>query len=337
MKNKIECPYCEGHAILHNEIKKLAFRKENFSVRVHFYRCRKCKEEFTTTDVDTVTMLQLYNQYREMHEIPFPEGIRELREKYGLSASKMSTILGLGINSYNNYEKGEMPSQANANLISVVQRPRAFLDLLEKVKDKFSESTYNKLFARVKKAVSENNEIDQLIFTINKYTKPNKYTGYKAPNLDKIIGLVSIILQNCNEEFNDKLKLNKLLFYIDFSNYKKYGSSITGITYRAVQYGPVPTFYDNLYALLRRDNVIITEFINDGKGGAKEIFKSPIETNKTLFSEQETETIEEVINRFKNTPTWDIVELSHRENAWQTLKDENKIISYQDFAFDING
>ena len=337
MKNKIECPYCDGHAILHSEQKELSFRKESFRVRVHYYRCQKCNEEFTTTDVDTVTMLQLYNQYREKYDIPFPEEIKSLREKYVLSASKMSSILGLGINSYNNYEKGEVPSLANANLISMAQNPKSFLNLLRKVQDKFSVNIYDRLFARVNKAITETDEFDPFNWAIHYYNKPSKYSGYKTPDFDKVSGLISLFLQNCKEEYNDKLKLNKLLFYADFWNYKKNGSSITGISYRAIKYGPVPAYYDNIYALLESDNHIITEFTDDGHGGAREIFKSGIETNKEIFTELEIETIEEIINKFKNTPTWEVVKVSHNEIAWQKLNVENKIISYQDFAFDITG
>ena len=337
MKNKIECPYCDGYAILHSEQKELSFRKESFRVRVHFYRCQKCNEEFTTTDVDTVTMLQLYNQYREKYDIPFPEEIKSLRENYVLSASKMSTILGLGINSYNNYEKGEVPSLANANLISMAIKPRAFLDLLEKVRDNFPSNKYEKLTSRIKKAISTDSEFNPFNCAINYLNKPSRFTGYKTPDINKIIGLISIILHDCQEEFNDRLKLNKLLFYSDFYNYKRTGKSITGITYRAIKYGPLPTYYDNIFALLESGNYLSTYFVDDGRGGAREIFKPEIETNKEIFTDKEIETIEEIINKFKNTSTWELVEISHNESAWQKLNVENEIISYQDFAFDLNG
>ena len=335
MIHEIECPYCDGHAILQNEERKLSFRKESFSVRVHYYRCQKCKEEFTTTEVDTVTMLQLYNQYRENNGIPFPEEITKLRERYGLTATKMSAIFGLGINSYSNYEKGEVPSLSNANLISMAQKPRTFLALLEKAESKFSDSAYKKVYSKVQQAIEEFESFNAFDCAINNYNKPSKYTGYKTPDFDKIAGLVSILLQNCNEEYNDKLKLNKLLFYTDFINYKNHGSSITGITYRAIKLGPVPTNYDNIYALLK-DNYITSEFRESDSGGAREIFFATAEINLGLFTEKEIESINIIISKFKESSTWDVVNLSHREGAWKKLNADSKVISYQDFAFDIN-
>ncbi|MBK7883908.1 MAG: hypothetical protein IPJ81_08950 [Chitinophagaceae bacterium] len=95
MKKVIECPYCDGYANLEKQTKELSYRKELFKVIEHFYKCNKCNEEFTTTETDTVTLLQAYNQYREKYSIPFAEEIISLREKYELSAIKMSEVLGL--------------------------------------------------------------------------------------------------------------------------------------------------------------------------------------------------------------------------------------------------
>ncbi len=76
-------------------------------------------------------MNQVFNQYRDKFNIPFPDEIRRIRKKYGLSAKRMSEILGFGVNSYRNYEAGEMPSIANAKLIQMVDDPSYFLDMVE--------------------------------------------------------------------------------------------------------------------------------------------------------------------------------------------------------------
>ena len=115
-------------------------------------------------------------------------------------------------------------------------------------------------------------------------------------DLDKITGLLGMFLQNCKEEYNDRLKLNKLLFYSDFYNYKRTGTSITGITYRAIKYGPVPTYYDSIFALLEGNYSLISDFINDGRGGAREIFKSEIIPNEELFTEEELTTINKIMS-----------------------------------------
>jgi len=49
----------------------------------------------------------------------------------------------------------------------------------------------------------------------------------------------------------------------------------------------------------------------------------------------ELESINKVIERFNDTSTWDIVDLSHKEKAWQGLEAGKELISYQDYAFDL--
>ena len=43
-----------------------------------------------------------------------------------------------------------------------------------------------------------------------------------------------------------------------------------------------------------------------------------------------------VMELFKDTPSWDLVELSHKERAWIELNKTKSIISYQDYAVDIS-
>ena len=38
------------------------------------------------------------------------------------------------------------------------------------------------------------------------------------------------------------------IFYIDFLSYREYGSDMTGLTYRAIDYGPVPEKWDKIYS-----------------------------------------------------------------------------------------
>ena len=162
MNQTLECPYCDGNAAIEREIRPLDFKKEKINVVVQFYKCIKCKEEFTTTEVDTVTINQLHNQYREMFKIPFPEEIIAIREKYGISAAKMSEVLGFGINGYSNYEKGEIPSLANANLIRTAAKPKNFIDLIEEAKEKINPVIYKRLIEKVSELIESENKHDFL-------------------------------------------------------------------------------------------------------------------------------------------------------------------------------
>lgn len=335
MKQKIECPYCDGNANLQKEAKELNYRKETFKIVAHFYKCEKCSEEFTTTEADTISLMQAHNQYREKNNIPFPEEIAAIREKYDLPASKMSEVLGLGANGYSNYENGEIPTPAYGNLISAASEPQTFMNLLDKAKEHFSGNAFKKVKERVAYLVHTEDENKNLCAILNVYNQPNNFTGYKKPVPTKIANLVTYFIQHSKPDFNDKLKLNKQLFFADFTHYKNYGASITGLSYRAIKYGPVPANYDNIYAYLENEQLISSQFLKLSNGGAREVFISEADFDKKLFNEEEKDTLSNITAKFADMPTWDIVELSHLEKAWKELEATRELIGYQDYAFEL--
>jgi putative zinc finger/helix-turn-helix YgiT family protein len=335
MKQRIECPYCDGYAMLQKEAKELAYRKEVFRIVAHFYKCEKCTEEFTTTETDAIGLLQAHNQYREKNNIPFPEEIAAIRENYGLAASKMSEVLGLGANGYSNYEHGEIPTPAYGNLIRAGAEPQTFLKFLENAKEHFSENAFNKAKDRISWLLQAEKAKKDPCENLNIYNRPTNFTGFKKPDATKIANLVCYFIQHSKPEFNDKLKLNKQLFFADFTHYKMYGVSISGLSYRAIKYGPVPANYDAIYTYLENEQLISSQFLETSTGGAREIFISDTAFDNTVFNEQEINTLSIITDRFATTSTWKIVELSHTEKAWKELEAKKAIIGYQDYAFEL--
>lgn len=335
MKKIIECPYCDGMARLEKIDKVLAYKKEDFNIVEHFYKCQKCSEEFTTTETDTNSILQAHNQYRERHHILFPEEIVAIREQYDISASKMSEVLGLGINGYGNYEKGEIPSLAISNLIELAMNPIMFKEILEKSKGIFSNNGYEKISKKVEYLILQKNNSKPFYTKLNLYCVSNSLTGYKRTNKEKIGNLLVSFIRECKDEFNDRLKLNKLLFYTDFLSYKMLGLSMTGLTYRAIDYGPVPTCYDNIYNYFENEGLISSKWIKSNDNTAKETFVTESIFDENLFSDIEKKVLEIIINKFTDIPSWDLVEISHKEKAWIDLHSERKLINYQQYAFSI--
>ena len=141
----MDSPFCDGKATLIEKKCIIPYRKENFEIIRHLYRCDKTGIEFSTEEQDDEAVNKIYDAYRKKHGIPTPQQIKALREKYGLSSSKMSLILGFGINQYHNYEMGEVPSLSNAKLILAVMNPEFFKTLVLLVKDDLGEKTYNHL------------------------------------------------------------------------------------------------------------------------------------------------------------------------------------------------
>ncbi|MBU6168126.1 MAG: DUF4065 domain-containing protein [Bacteroidetes bacterium] len=321
---------------LTKERRSMDFRKETFEVIFHYYKCEDSGEQFTTTSLDEVNINQVYNQYRNKFNILFPDEIIRIREKYGLSAVKISEILGFGVNTYRLYEAGEMPSVANAKLIQMADDPKKFMDMVElcgtlddKAKNKYLQK--GQFLAEEKK---------RNIFNLNfkEYLLGNRladiYSGYRNPNFEKFTEMVVY--------FSDKLspfktKMNKLLFYADFLMFKQSCFSISGVRYKAIDMGPVPNNFQSIFEYLaNKDEIVIytTEFPN-GYTGEQFKARKDRKFNAELFTENELKTLEKVATVFKETSTNGIIEISHLEEAWKKNSKDQSVISYE-YAFELN-
>ena len=112
-------PFTGGETILQKEAREYEFRGEKFQIVHQNYRCVDTNQIFTDTRLDELNLNQVYNKYRQKEGIPFPDEIKAYRNQYELAATKMSQILGFGVNMYGKYESGEMPNVSNGRLISI--------------------------------------------------------------------------------------------------------------------------------------------------------------------------------------------------------------------------
>lgn len=321
---------------IQKEERTIEFRKEKFPVIFHYYACKDSKEQFTSTELDDVNMNQVYNQYRDKYNLPFPEEIKTIRETYDLPATKMAEILGFGINSYRNYENGEVPSNANGKLILLASDPSKFKQLVE-IAENIDQALQIKLLKKIDKLIEER-ESNHFIFEYEKYLLdgklPDEFTGYKKPNFKKLTEMVVFFTEKMEPW---KTQMNKLLFYSDFLLFKRTCFSMSGVRYRAINMGPVPNNFNSIFEFMaNKDDVDIwqTKFSNDSIG---EQFKPHPDRSfdGTIFSELEMRTLSDVVTKFKGKKTNDIIEISHKEKAWIENEKERKIISYK-YAFELN-
>jgi len=301
------------------------FRKEQFEIPYQFYLCEDTGERFTTTERDEWSMQVLHNQFRAKHHIPQPDEMIAIRQKYDLSASRMGEILGFGPNTYGHYEKGEVPSLPNANLVKMARDPEKFYDLA-KDWDSGAEKAKTELLKRVDRLIQQK---QQTFFDVKEYLMGDPYadqfTGYRQPDYEK---LVEMIVYFAKETPCYKTKMNKLLFYADFGMFREQGCSISGTRYRAIARGPVPLKYQSLFDSI--GDVIDMELEEMPDGGEKQFLKGRKDHpfNPALFSQAELRVLEQVKDRFKDKTPTDIVNISHKENGWIANKDAHSLISY---------
>ncbi len=183
----------------------------------HYYVCLDTQEQFTTTELDMLNINQVYNQYRVKYGIPFPDEISSVRTFYGLSASKMSEILGLGANQYRLYENGEMPSEAIGKLLKSILNPNTFVEFVKNAENQFTTSDYAKIIEKTERSVKrmEEDKNHSMIFGTAVRAVTN---GYAPQSYGRLRNIILFFLDKCGGVFNTKM--NKLLFYTDFLSYK---------------------------------------------------------------------------------------------------------------------
>jgi len=332
----MKSPFTGKEMSIQKEWRTLNFRKDEFKILFHSYKCEETGEQFEDDAFAQLNYYQLVNQYREKYSIPFPEQIIAIREKYGISASRISEILGFGTNSYRQYESGEVPSQSNARLIQLADDPHEFNKLVN-LCNTIDLKVRDKLLHKIQIVLEEQKNsrfVKQLENYFFEACSPNTFTGYKMPDLEKFTEMVVFFTEKLQPW---KTKLNKLLFYADFGTHKQSGYSISGVQYRAIPMGPVPNNFNSIFEYLANNNDVDVYYTTFPDGGIGEQFipNSKREFNSELFTENELQILENIAERFKNTTTDEIIEISHKEKAWKENIDGKKIIDYK-YSFDLN-
>lgn len=107
------------------------------------YYCNECGTELWDDIIDDENLLKAFNKYREIKGLLFPDQIKEIRNKYGLSQRSFAKVLGLGEKTITRYESGSLQDMAQNNLIALMDDVLNFKRLWERSKKFFSAQEIN--------------------------------------------------------------------------------------------------------------------------------------------------------------------------------------------------
>ena len=302
------------------------FRGEEYTYIHTAWKCEDTGELFTDDESDTAGFVQVTNQYREKYGIPYTDEIVSIRSRYGVSAAKMSLILGLGVNQYRLYEQGEVPSVSNGRMIRSIMNPNVMLDMVDSSRNELSVTEYVKLSDRIRSVIFDSGKRSIIQHEVDRvFPSPRgAMNGYAPLSLGRLKNVLLYVLEHCSEVWCTKM--NKLLFYVDFLSYRENGMAITGLTYRAFDYGPVPERWDVLYSEfpeIRQDLRIIGDF--EGS-----VLVSDSKADMTLFSDMEKNVMKTICEKFGRCTSREISQISHNERAWIDNHTNHEAISFKD-------
>lgn len=108
-------------------------------------------------------------------------------------------------------------------------------------------------------------------------------------------------------------KLYKILFYADFSAFKKRHEPITGAGYLAWEHGPVPEERDHIGRDMVQDGDLALRRV-----GSQHRFVPLREPDLTIFLAEEIAIVDGVIEMFRHETAQSVSDRSHRESlGWQ--------------------
>lgn len=145
-------------------------------------------------------------------------------------------------------------------------------------------------------------------------------------NHDREKLIYAIIYFANNTQHFHKIKLCKLLYFLDFEHYKQTGRSVTGSEYYAWPKGPVPVSIYNEIDSPKPDlqEKLLFKETPIKKGVMLEIVPL-VNFESKFFSKRELNILESLAKEFYETLAEDMVEATHLENQpWHKIYNEQQ-------------
>lgn len=314
-RKELFCPCCDKRVSYRIEEKQETFkvRGEEIEILSKVAVCSVCGEELLEPYLDDQNLLKVFKKYAERHGLVTPGEIQRIRRKYGLSQALFAKILGVGKATIERYEVGALPTESISNLIKSADSPEVFRELLEKNKDNLSESDYQRIISRLDGL----EKVDKLrlseIF----------FRALNGGNIDfsQLYGVVAGILKTFGRGFITKVKLMKLLWFVDKSYYEKYGKTLTGLKYAHLPMGHAPNEHDVLLRLLEKSGTVeVQREITSEDAEMIKIFLKDGSMIKYL-DKRELEVVQEIVAQYGPLNTKELIDLSHQDERWQNTRD----------------
>lgn len=138
--------------------------------------------------------------------------------------------------------------------------------------------------------------------------------------MDVLMNAALWVLEKLPENERRLHKLFKILWFADLDHLKKYGRTVTGDTYSAMPYGPVPSaLYDEIKHPADESKKRIFRFDKpEGKG----FLSAPHGPDMDYLSETDVEALQKSFDANKDESFNGLRDKSHK-SAWNAVRDRN--------------
>ncbi len=320
------CEFCEeNHLEKVKEMREITLKGIKVEYEAEYGYCPELDEYLEDDVLINENLRRARDAYRLKVGMLTTEKLVEIRTKLGVSQKDFATILGMGEATISRIETKVIQDRTTDDAIRRVNEdPVFFLEKLEGVRVKLGEKKYNKIKEKIdlrKKMCTYFDKIVELEYF--DLRDGNDYNGFNTLNLIKIINMIIYFAKNCNRVY--KTKLNKLMWYADFLNFKENKKSISGLAYSHFPFGAVPMGMDELLKCL--DGIKLKEWEDRFTGLVGTEIEAASEFDSSIFTKDEVDTLGRVAAKFKDFSSREISDYMHDETAYKETGDR-ELISY---------
>ena len=281
----MECISCNNKKFGIKKVRmETTFKDEPIEVITDTFVCTHCQHEMMNTEQMSAFRKTVSDVYRKKHSLLTSEEILAFRKKLSMSQIEFAKYLGVGDASIKRWESTHVQDESQNELI------------------------------RLK--CDEDYAIQNMLNIQWISTPADEYSGNKKFNLNMFVNLVLHLIKVTKSP----LYLNKALFYVDFKNYQKYSKSITGARYVALDYGPCPDQFKEIFHYMEKNKLLSRSNKHD--------FSQLTKENLGIFDDRELETIQFVFELAKKDGGKYLFNQSHKEKAFIETPKCSEHISY---------
>jgi transcriptional regulator with XRE-family HTH domain len=229
--------------------------------------------------------------------------VKALREELGLSQEDLAQIMGIDRAGVSQFENGNRSLKAEE------------LSLLSKALHISADCLLG--LAPLPKVILEKTRKKTLPSQIRINVPQKKVRKFKE--------VLLYILSKVGAKPNvGETVIYKLLYFIDFNFYEKYEEQIIGATYIKNQYGPTPVEFQAIIKEMisaKELECVQSTFFNR----SQKKYLPHRESDLSLFTAEELQLIDDVLNKLSNMTAVSISEYSHGDVPWITTSNGEKI------------
>lgn len=149
---------------------------------------------------------------------------------------------------------------------------------------------------------------------------------YEPTNLDKFKSMIIYILSKFKDHGLPKTKLAKLLYLSDFSYYYTNLESMSNISYKCKEYGPLAEPFLEMVDDMHLEGELHIDTLEEG-AQMLTLSKSVNPKEYDFLSKEEKSLIDKICDKWKDASSQELVNFTHKQKPWMACRN-NEVIPY---------